>query len=158
MTGVARNLVQGVAYGVEYAWPMGNVGLFVQGPEYGSTRLWSAVGDAVDYYFVAARSGDEAVFGYRMLTGAAPLYAKWVFGFWQCREHYATQTEVLEAAHGLRSRSIPVDAIVQDWHYWGNLGWGPHWDKAFYADPAGMVKELHSWTCTWSPCGAGSTR
>ena len=36
-----------------------------------------------------------------------------------------------------------MDNIVQDWHYWGNLGWGPQWDPAFYPDPAGMVKELN---------------
>lgn len=144
MTGVARGLKKGVVYRVDYGWPMSNFGLYVQGPEYGKTKLWSAVGDAVDYYFVAAKSGDEAVAGYRTLTGAAPLYAKWVFGFWQCREHYATQAEVLEAAHGFRNRSIPVDAIVQDWHYWGNLGWGPQWDKTIYPDPAAMVSELHA--------------
>jgi alpha-D-xyloside xylohydrolase len=27
-------------------------------------------------------------------------------------------------------------------HYWGNLGWGPQWDPAFYPDPAGMVANL----------------
>jgi len=40
------------------------------------------------------------------------------------KEHYKTEQEVLEAAHGYRNRSIPVDNIVQDWHYWGSLGWG----------------------------------
>jgi alpha-D-xyloside xylohydrolase len=39
-------------------------------------------------------------------------------------EHYASQEELLEAAQGYRNRSIPVDNIVQDWLYWGSLGWG----------------------------------
>ena len=33
---------------------------------------------------------------------------------------------------------------MQDWHYWGNLGWGPQWDPAFYPNPAAMVQELDS--------------
>ena len=87
---------------------------------------------------------EAAICRYRSITGAAPLYAQWVYGFWQCKEHYATQQGLLDAAHGFRNRcthsvdlgangrscwfrSIPVDSIVQDWHYWGNLGWGPHW-------------------------------
>ena len=34
--------------------------------------------------------------------------------------------------------------VVQDWHYWGTLGWGPQWDPAFYPDPAAMVANLTS--------------
>lgn len=39
----------------------------------------------IDYYFMAARSLDEAVSLYRKTSGAAPLYPKWVYGFWQCK-------------------------------------------------------------------------
>ena len=51
---------------------------------------------------------------------------------------------MLDAAHGFRNRSIPVDNIVQDWHYWGDLGWGPQWDPKVYPDPKAMVAELKS--------------
>ena len=33
-------------------------------------------------------------------------------------------------------------AALQDWHYWGNLGWGPQWDPNVYPDPAAMVQNL----------------
>lgn len=133
-----------VAKGFKSATPP----VLVQPPTYGKTTLRSNLGDLVDYYFTyggaagAAGAMDGAIAGYRAVTGAAPKYPLWAYGFWQCREHYATQSELLAAAHGFRNRSIPVDNIVQDWHYWGNLGWGPQWDPAFYPDPAAMVKEL----------------
>ena len=42
----------------------------------------------IDYYFVWQGKGagiDGAVRGYRTITGDAPLYGKWVYGFWQCQ-------------------------------------------------------------------------
>ena len=34
--------------------------------------------------------------------------------------------------------------IVQDWQYWGNMGWGvPVFDTVNYRNPAGFIKELH---------------
>eukprot|EP00946_MAST-07B_sp_MAST-7B-sp1_P000266 g266.t1 len=119
--------------------------VLVQRPDYGKTVLRSMVGNIIDYYFTYADGTmDSAISGYRDITGPAPLYPLWVYGFWQCREHYATQQEVLDAAHGFRNRSIPVDNIVQDWHYWGDLGWGPQWDPKVYPDPKAMVAELKS--------------
>ena len=56
---------------------------------------------------------DGAIAGYRTITGAAPLYGRWAYGFWQCKEHYKTQQEVLDAAAGYRNRSIPIDSVVQ---------------------------------------------
>ena len=52
---------------------------------------------------------------YRAASGAAPLYPKWVFGFWQCKEHYASSAELLTAVDNFRERNLPIDAIVQDW-------------------------------------------
>lgn len=87
---------------------------------------------------------DSCIKGYRMLTGTASMLPKWSLGFWQSKEHYGTQEELLSAAQEFRSRKIPVDAIVQDWKYWGDLGWSPQWDPTYYPDPEGMVKSLHA--------------
>eukprot|EP01063_Lacrimia_lanifica_P028086 TRINITY_DN4040_c0_g1_i1.p1 TRINITY_DN4040_c0_g1~~TRINITY_DN4040_c0_g1_i1.p1 ORF type:complete len:863 (+),score=249.28 TRINITY_DN4040_c0_g1_i1:49-2637(+) len=122
------------------------VQLHVRRPEQAAvTTLRSDLGDLVDYFVTMGqgRSFDEAVAGYRRLTGAAPLYPRWVYGFWQCKEHYHTQAELLDAVHKFRALDIPIDAVVQDWLYWGSLGWGPHWDPAVYPDPARMVQDLH---------------
>ena len=30
---------------------------------------------------------------YREMTGAAPLFGKWAYGFWQCKNKYSSQAE-----------------------------------------------------------------
>jgi len=83
---------------------------------------------------------------YRHLTGDAPLMPKWMLGFWQCKERYASQEEILGVARKLRELKVPVDGIIQDWQYWppGTNTWGSHlFDPARYPDPVAMFKELH---------------
>jgi alpha-D-xyloside xylohydrolase len=109
---------------------------------------WSSEwGKAIDYYF-CYRDGtiDTALTAYRQLTGNAPLMPRWMLGFWQCKERYASQEELLDVAKKLRELKVPVDGIIQDWQYWppGTNTWGSHlFDPARYPDPAGMFKELH---------------
>jgi alpha-D-xyloside xylohydrolase len=107
--------------------------------------LWSEVADAVDYYFFMGPSLDTVVAGYRLLTGQAPLYAKWAYGYWQSKEHYHTQAELLAVAEEYRRRRIPIDALVQDWNYWGTLRqWGGMiFDPERYPRPEEMTKRLH---------------
>ena len=64
------------------------------------TVLRSQLGAAIDYYitFTGEPSLDGAIRGYRKVTGDAPLYGKWAYGFWQCKEHYKTQDELTAAA------------------------------------------------------------
>jgi alpha-D-xyloside xylohydrolase len=110
--------------------------------------LWSSEsGQAIDYYF-CYEDGTiaSAMKSYRHLTGEAPLMPKWELGFWQCKERYASQEELLGVATKLRELKVPVDGIIQDWQYWppGTNTWGSHqFDPARYPDPAGMFKELH---------------
>lgn len=86
---------------------------------------------------------DSIIASYRYLTGQASFFNKKAYGFWQCKEHYHNQTELLNAAKKFRDLRIPVDNIVQDWHYWGSLGWGPQWDFSLYPDPKEMIQQLH---------------
>jgi alpha-D-xyloside xylohydrolase len=108
------------------------------------TSFWSETGDAVDYYFVYGPDLDRVVGGYRTLTGAASLLPKWAYGFWQSKNKYNTQAEVLDTLTEFRRREIPIDSIVQDWQYWKPDAWGSHeFDAARYPDPAGMIKAIH---------------
>ena len=70
----------------------------------------------------------------------SPLSA---LGFGFSKEHYATGDELLQAARQLRARQVPVDGIVQDWKYWGDLQWSPQWDTSIYPNPQNMITELH---------------
>ena len=104
--------------------------------------LSSEVADEMDYYFLCGPEFDRIIAGYRELTGAAPLFGKWAYGFWQCKNKYNTQEELLGVAHKYRQLHIPADNIVQDWFWWYTMG-EPVFDKARYPNPAGMVDDLH---------------
>jgi alpha-D-xyloside xylohydrolase len=111
----------------------------------GTTSFWSEVGDNIDYYFFYGPSIDQEIAGYRQLTGQAPMYGKWAYGYWQSKEHYATRDELLGIAQEYRKRQIPIDNIVQDWDYWGNNNtWGGmFFDETKYPRPKEMIDELH---------------
>ena len=106
--------------------------------------LWSEAGQMVDYYFVAGDSADQVIAGYRQLTGKAVLLPKWAYGFWQSRERYKSQDELVGAVAEYRKRQLPIDNIVLDWSYWPEDAWGSHdFDKTHFPDPDGMVKQVH---------------
>jgi alpha-D-xyloside xylohydrolase len=106
--------------------------------------LWSNVGDYIDYYFIYGDNLDEVIRGYRTVTGKAQILPKWSFGFWQCRQRYETQEQLLDVVREFRVRGIPLDNIVQDWLYWREDQWGSHeFDPERYPDPHGMVREVH---------------
>jgi alpha-D-xyloside xylohydrolase len=86
--------------------------------------LFSEAADQIDYYFVAGNNLDEVIGGYRTLTGKAEIVPNWALGFWQSRERYKTQKEILDVAAEFRKRRIPLDNIVLDWSYWDEDKWG----------------------------------
>jgi alpha-D-xyloside xylohydrolase len=103
--------------------------------------LSSEVADTVDYYFLYGPDFDKIIGAYRKLTGEAPLFGKWAYGFWQCKNKYNSQQEILAVAHKYRELHIPVDNIVQDWFWWNVMG-DPVFNKN-YPDPKGMISDLH---------------
>ncbi len=117
--------------------------LFMRRPN-NTLNFRSEVADAIDYVFFYGPDPESAIKAYSQVTGYAPLFPKWAYGFWQCRERYVTQQQLLDVATEYRQRGIPLDAIVQDWQYWGSHGWNAMtFDAANYPDPAGMLKTLH---------------
>jgi alpha-D-xyloside xylohydrolase len=109
------------------------------------TSLWSDVANDVDYYFIYGNIMDSVIAGYRHLTGQAPMYGKWAYGYWQSKEHYENRDELLNVAQEYRKRKIPIDNIVQDWDYWdGAQNWGQlFFDEKKYPDPKKMIDILH---------------
>lgn len=107
--------------------------------------IYSEMGNEIDYYFVYGENMDEVISGYRTLTGKSPVMPKWAMGYWQSRERYKTQDEILGALKEYRRRQIPIDNIVLDWSYWPEDAWGSHeFDKARFPDPKGMVDSIHA--------------
>ena len=106
---------------------------------------WSEMADQIDYYFVLGSDADEVISGYRRLTGKAQIMPKWAMGFWQSRERYKTQEEVLATVAEYRKRGIGLDNIVLDWSHWEEDQWGSHeFDAARFPDPKQMVDSLHA--------------
>ena len=107
--------------------------------------IWSEMSPDMDYYFIAGKNMDEVISGYRTLTGKAPVYPKWVLGFWQSRERYQSSKDIEENMKKFRDLKIPVDNIVQDWNYWKLDSWGSHeFEAVRYPNPQAMLDSVHA--------------
>ncbi len=106
-----------------------------------SLYVSSEVADVIDYYFLYGPDFDRIIASYRELTGPTPMFGKWAYGFWQCKNRYKSQEELLGVAHKYRELHLPADNIVQDWFWWNRKG--EHVFNKNYPDPKGMVDDLH---------------
>lgn len=111
----------------------------------GQMSWWGEMQDEINYYFVKGENIDKVISGYRTLTGKAQIMPKWAMGYWQSRERYTNQFELVSTLREFRERGIPVDNIVQDWQYWDDDQWGSHeFNKDRYPRPKEMVDSVHS--------------
>ena len=143
-------LEKGKRYQLRIEWrPDGDVsycGLRVAKPnkQQNKISIWSEMAKDMDYYFIAGENADEIISGYRTLTGKAPVYPKWVLGFWQSRERYKTSEEIENTLAEFRKRQIPCDNIVQDWNYWKEDQWGSHqFEASRFPNPQAMIDSVH---------------
>ena len=146
------DMKEGQQYDIKLEWiPDGGVsyiGLKALSPvpagQQNNISFYSEMGDQINYYFMKGASMDDVISKYRQLTGKAQVMPQWAMGFWQSRERYKTQDELLNTLAEFRKRHIPIDNIVQDWSYWPVKKWGSHdFDKARFPDPEGMIREIH---------------
>jgi alpha-D-xyloside xylohydrolase len=148
----AKNLDKGNRYAIRIEWkPDGGtsyLGLKALSPvapsKQGNLTLTSEMGDQIDYYFIHGNNIDSVISGYRTVTGKAQIMPEWAMGYWQSRERYKSQDELINVVKEYRKRNIPLDNIVLDWSYWPVKSWGSHeFDPKYFPDPAGMVDEVH---------------
>ncbi|WP_321436713.1 TIM-barrel domain-containing protein [uncultured Bacteroides sp.] len=106
--------------------------------------LYSEMGNEINYYFIKGNNMDEVISGYRTLTGKSPVMPKWAMGYWQSRQRYKTQSELLGALKEFRRRQIPIDNIILDWFYWPEKEWGSHdFDLERFPDAKAMIDSIH---------------
>jgi alpha-D-xyloside xylohydrolase len=110
------------------------------------TYFKSDVGDGIDYYFMYGGNSDGVIACMRNLTGQAPMFPLWTYGFWQSRERYKSQDELLGVVKKFRELGVPLDGIIQDWQYWGN---NYQWNAMDFVNPGfqnpqAMVDEVHA--------------
>lgn len=104
----------------------------------------SEAGQQVNYYFLYGQNADELISGYRFLTGKAVMLPSWAWGFWQSRERYKSQAEILNTVKEFRAKKIPLDNLVLDWFYWKEDQWGSQeFDTARFPNPVSMIDSLH---------------
>jgi len=106
----------------------------------------SEVGDCIDYYFMYGANADSVISQMRNLTGLVPMFPLWTFGYWQSKERYKSQDEIVGVVKKYRELNVPIDGIIQDWQYWGNnYLWNAmdFLNSEFY-DQQKMVNDIHS--------------
>ncbi|SFW85451.1 glycoside hydrolase family 31 protein [Chitinophaga sancti] len=110
------------------------------------TYFKSEVGDCIDYYFIYGGIADGVIAGMRELTGQAPMFPLWTYGFWQSRERYKSQLEIVDVVKKYRELKVPLDGIIQDWQYWGdNYHWnGMGFLNPEFPQPEKMVADIHA--------------
>ncbi len=125
---------------------VGNGQLYIQRPSARKTLKISAEASTdLNYYFVHGESFDERIKGYRQLTGQAPMFGKWVYGFWQSQERFKSDQELLDVVKGYRKRNYPIDNIVLDWQYWGKYGWNAlRFDEEHFGNMSQINHEIES--------------
>jgi alpha-D-xyloside xylohydrolase len=97
-----------------------------------------------DYYFIQGNTMDEIISGYRTVTGKAQVMPKWAMGFWQSRESYQTQDELLNVLREFREQEIPIDNIVLDGTYRPEKERSSYdFDSIRFPDAAAMIEEIH---------------
>lgn len=106
----------------------------------------SEVGVLCDYYFVRGAGADEVIARWRDLTGEAPMFPLWTYGFHQSRERYVSQEQLVGVVKRYRELEVPLDGIVQDWQYWGdNASWNAiEFRNPLFPEPERMLDEVHA--------------
>jgi alpha-D-xyloside xylohydrolase len=110
------------------------------------TSFKSNVGACVDYYFMFGGNADGVIACMRDLTGQVPMFPLWTYGYWQSKERYKSQDELVEVVKKYRELGVPLDGIIQDWQYWGNnYLWNAmeFLNPEFY-NPEKMVDDVHN--------------
>ena len=110
-----------------------------------STSFKSDVGDCIDYYFMYGGNADGVIAKMRTLTGQVPMFPLWTFGYFQSKERYKGQDELVDVVKKYRELGVPLDGIIQDWQYWGNnyLWNAMDFLNVEFYNPQKMVNDVH---------------
>src|SRR5436190_2241105 len=111
-----------------------------------STSFKSDVGDCIDYYFMYGGNADGVIACMRELTGQVPMFPLWTYGFFQSKERYKSQDELLDVVKKYRELKVPLDGIIQDWQYWGNnyLWNAMEFLNVEFPNPQKWVNDIHN--------------
>ena len=109
-------------------------------------KLTAEAADAIDYYILYGPSMDRIIQIYRSMTGHAPLFGCWAYGFVQSKDRYRSAKELLDIAAEYREQNVPLDLIVQDWFWWKLQG-DPEYSEDYlkpWPDVPAALSKLHA--------------
>ena len=130
--------------GYGFLWNLPGFGFF--NASYDSI-VWQANATLnVDFWITTSGSSSLNMFAdilqsYADAVGHAPPMPDYATGFWQSKNRYRNQSQLLDIAAGYAARSLPLSVIVIDYLSWVTLGdWT--FNSACWPDPQGMVNTL----------------
>ncbi len=108
-------------------------------------KLTAEAADAIDYYVIYGPSIDGIIQIYRGMTGAAPLFGRWAYGFIQSKDRYRSAKDLLDIAAEYREQKVPLDLMVQDWFWWKRQGDPQYADEYLkpWPDVPAALRKLH---------------
>ncbi|MBC7448848.1 MAG: hypothetical protein H7330_12395 [Hymenobacteraceae bacterium] len=96
------------------------------------------------YFVIAGPSYERILNRYTALTGRQPLPPRWALGLIQSRFGYKSQRETLSVPRKMRAAGFPMDGLVLDLYWFGNIKDQGNltWQRDSFPDPPKMMREL----------------
>jgi len=114
-----------------------------------STTFRSEVGQAIDYYFFYGPALNQVNADYRQLSGEAPLFPKWAYGYCSAGALSQPSRKYLDIAAEFGSEKFPSTRWSRTGSMGGKYGWSAmKFDRTVLSAPKEMMDRLHSRTCT----------
>ena len=79
---------------------------------------------------------------YADATGHPNPLPHFASGFWQSKDRYRNQSEVLDITSHFAELQVPVEVFVIDWQHWRYLGDWAFASKQCWPDPTAMVEQI----------------
>jgi len=111
-------------------------------PERGELRI-DAAGPNADYVVVHGPDLHSLIASWTELTGRPPLVPRWALGLAATGYPQEPQEVVLERVREHRRRSLPLDAVILDYH-WEARFHDFRWRASLFPDPDGFIAALRS--------------
>lgn len=98
----------------------------------------------VSYYYIGGGTMEKAMENYTRLTGLQELPPMWALGYITSKYSFESRSEAEGVVNNTKSNGIPLDGIVFDIHWQGNVQcMGKiNWDTNSYRDPQQMMQEF----------------
>ncbi|MGB8253300.1 MAG: TIM-barrel domain-containing protein, partial [Anaerolineaceae bacterium] len=100
-------------------------------------------GPPADYILITGENPKTILAEYTRLTGRPPLLPLWAYGLWATGYPQESQAKVLELVAEHRTRRIPLDGVILDYH-WEERFHNFKWRKSLFPDSQELIDKLRS--------------